>query len=1477
MPMKPTTTESMWLRATLCWLFAMPLPALRAQGRELLPKPVEFVTAHDDSLFSLPRSQEDIHNLETAIRELETGELQSAVERLHKLLQHETGGLVPVAGGRFYGLRLAVVLTLANLQPAAAAAYENLVRREAGNLGQRPLAELSTDQLQLLANRFPAADVGRRARLRLGDLQLERGNGLAAAAHYRLGLDASPLGSQLERDIRARLRAAAVLEDPRDHRDDADPAPVVQDVLSVLPPADDAIDWPMPGGRYGSRGTMDEPAGRPQSQSMLEIKAHGQTYRGGTFSMFPVGDLQGIFVNDGIEVLAFDPLRKEMLWQSQVPLRELGEPAVIENDYEDTYNENMVLAPALGRDTVVAALQVPENSENVDFRAGFRILYKIPERRLFAWDRRSGKLLWSHYDQLEGPVTRRFRGHTACGPPIVVGDTVYAPTHDRSNAIAFYLSAYDLHTGKTLWRRLICSSQQDVNMFGNARAEFAGSPLLAANGVIYGSTNLGVCFAVDMLNGQLRWLSSYDVVQMPPTQLRRQADRPVYFANNPPALLQGTVAVMPLDSQYVLGIDAETGKQLWRLPYQARTSGNNDVRWLLGCTESEFVLAGAGVVAVAAHPQTDDNLIAAVRSIQRPEYLRDNRFSSGETPRPALTDHLVYFPAPSQLTIFDLDGNIAKQSGEFRPQAPGNLLLVDGMVVSLRDRRLEILYDKQALRQRAETRQQQQPDDPAALLRLASLNAALLDANADASALRAIEQLYRRGLEAAEKKGLPKTSPVRQALASQLFAAAFARASTARATGAADAVTLLLQARQEAPDLAAWMQAEQEIVAALPDRQAVLQELDAAAAHAGSGTFTLGDHPAMPVAAWVLWQKALHLTDGKAAVACWQQLLERFADIEFDSGTAGELATAAIAQSIKTDGPEVYAAVETRAAAALQAAGNDAGALRSLCAVFPHSQAAVAAQQRLLDAAVERGDLRAVCEVLARAQSVGDAGPGLLRRTLLATLRGGNRGLAQALATRLRKEHGAEVSDWAPDRGKTFAAVVETLAAELAPPPPPPPPQVPRALLATIEAAGSRLLPPMLQPDGFTTPADAPLYVLAQDPATRDEMLVALDLQASVERPPELFRVPVKFPDPVILCGRVLVIADLVTVSGLDYRTGERLWQLDNPYTCLGVQSGVLHLSMSPSRPGGVSQFVGVEPCSGATLFARTPPPTDGSRTPKGAGDQLLLFELHEDTDPVLHRLDPVTGLAAVSIPFDAAVLRQLGIEADGLARAKMFPSSLCADADHVFLPIDAQMSDGPSHLGALSNQGRLDWVWTGSRGRRLMMAARRGERLCVVEADSQGGRALLLRASNGEVLRSADLGGAVQPLNWQRGWLPCPAPAGLLIADRDRSGTPRLTCFGIDDGVPTFAQGLTPQDDNAVPTPFLGPDFVCFAVRPAAQRGACRVYALQLDDRKGAMAAGAKFLGLPGSGPYMLGTAGPYTVLATADQLMILGDERTK
>lgn len=1448
------------------------LPAQRVPTR-VQSRPIEFTTGEQDNLFSLTRSQEDIHEWQQGQQELEAGEHAAAVERLHRLLQNETGGVVPIAPGRFLGLRLAVLTTMANLTPAAAEAYEALVQREVGALAGRSLQELDRDQLQLLAHRFPCAELGRRARLRLGDLAFARGDGLEAAQQFRLALDAVPIGSRAERVVVERMLCADALQKPATARAAAAakllPASG-DDVLAVLPATGDSTTYPAIGGGDGRR-PMAEPAGRPRPSVTEDIEAPGFDRReAAQFAMFPVGDLDGIYVDTGRELVAYDPLRRQLAWVSRSPLQDARRTG---DDPSEHVNTGMVLSAAIGDDVVVAALQVPDDSVNVDFQASFRIISKIPQRRLFAFSRRTGKELWSHFDQLDGPRTRRFRGHDACGPPLVLGSTVYAPVHDRSGAIAFSVGAYDLRTGEPKWRRLVCSSQQDVNMFGNALSEFAASPLAAADGVLYGSSNLGVAYAIELGSGRLRWITSYEVVRMPPTQLQNQMDRPVYFANNPPAVAAGVVCCTPLDSQYVLGLDAETGNQLWRVSADASIAGTeNRVRWLAGVLDEEFVLAGRGAVAVAARP--DDQNRASLRQLVRPEALRQ-RGDPAALPRPAITTDHVWFAAGDRILGFDRAGNPvdAERTIPLPHHQGGNLLFVDGFVVSLRGRAFDVLLDPKALVDRVEARLQSAADEPSAILRLARLRTALTGDGdpRDRAADDSLASLYRRGLAASARQGLPAEHPLPRALQRELFEHLFAAARAARDDGATDALERLVAARDAAPDPAAFVDVQALVLAGTDDPHQRRVELDRLQQHARDETFPVG--AGMPVDAYVAWQRAL-LRDlsPTAAVAAWQELLERHGAVSLGSASAAATAEAAIAALIAANGAAVYEAQATRATAALAQAGDDLQRLRDVGQRFPNAPAAAIARLRLLDRSVEDGDLAAACDVLAQGLRSGAVAPGILRRVSVAALRRGNLGLAGAMLQRLH-DHAGERSDWPADGGATYGEVQTRLAPQLVAPPSEPP-SLPLAEVG-------RILPRTGQPlhaattvvaDGFAASATAPLL------ATTGQELLAFDLGAPGLLKPQLYSVPIEFLEHVLLCGPVLVIPDLQRVLAVDNATGKELWTLPRTageqYDSIGVQQGVVHVVARSNTAQGDSELIGIEPLSGSVLFRRPVPGGVSQPIPKAVDGRLIAMSTEPDGGAQWSDLDPVSGAVTRTLAVTGATLQEHVRLQPGTLSTSMLPQGLTATDGRVFLPIDATSPTEAPRVVALDAGGGIAWHWLGTPGCELRLL-RRGDRIVIVERhERRPGRIVLLACADGRPLREAQLGIAPTILNWERTWLPNPAPPLLALSDRPDAGTPqrRFVVFAVDDGLPSFEVRLANDDGDVESQPVFGPDFVTFGVR-SARRGAFRLYCVRLDDRTGALPSGQRQRRVElRSTQYGVTALGTYTVVSGTEGLVVLG-----
>jgi len=654
----------------------------------------------------------------------------------------------------------------------------------------------------------------------------------------------------------------------------------------------------------------------------------------------------------------------------------------------------------------------------------------------------------------------------------------------------------------------------------------------------------------------------------------------------------------------------------------------------------------------------------------------------------------------------------------------------------------------------------------------------------------------------------------------------------------------------------------------------------------------LADGTPVPLRAYVLWREAgllgqeadLANQPPQIAVLLWQELLEQFPTVRLDGVPASELATQAIAAAITRHGQPVYASVAARAAEALAAAGEDARALGDISARFPNSPAATTARHRRLDLAVREADLQIAVEVLAQSLVTGSPAPGLLRRVAEAALRRGNQELARSLFERLER-HGRESSDWPDDRARDYAAVTAELLANMPVTVLPPTLAAPEVELGRVPARSVREvlhLRPVLRGEGFAARADEPLYAVANG-----NELLALDVQAAGARKPELFRFPVQFLEHVVVCGDLVVVPDLERLVALDYRSGALRWELlavqGRMLDCLGVQSGVLHISVQTEPPGSGAELLGIEPLTGAVLFTRLLSDERHKPMPKPTGGDLLWMRSGPAGGASILRLDAVTGAAKATIPVAAELLQQDGGRgADAIAN-RIYPQSLCANRDLVFLPIEAAQSGDAPRVVALDARGQVRFQWRGRPQGRLALVACRNEVLAILES-SENSTALftLLDAEHGKPLRQTPLGFEIEVLNWHRTWLPNPAPPVLLVTDAAAQGRRdrRLVALSLDPARSGFVEALAADDGDVERQPLLDGDLTAgmlvYGVQPA-RGGMFRLHALRTADRRPAFADGQKYTRLRLGGTQGMTRVGALTVVATADALVVYGPKDGK
>ncbi|MEZ5963499.1 MAG: PQQ-binding-like beta-propeller repeat protein [Planctomycetota bacterium] len=1444
------------------------------------------VGAQDDSfqttgLFSLPRSQDDIFEWRKARDEIQQGKYSEAVERLHALLVGRRQGVIPVLDGvdRYLGERAAVIQTLRDLPPDGLAAYERLAAREAGGLVHSAFAGNKPNELEALADAFPTSTAGRKARLRLAALALERGDAASVVRHALAARDATNASDPSYARILAYLQLGRGLtEGQRLALDLPEPIRALVAAAEVsLPDAAATQHW---NDHYGfARRPFSPPKGRIRLRNQLAIEPYG--FDANEYAIHVVGGAYGLYVSDGERVVALDPFSRVPLWEAESAfLRE----AENRGEYGGQLNPNTVLAPAVSDDVVVASLLVPSEGENARVRA-FDVMLKIPVRRLAAFDRLTGKQLWSHYDTKGGPITRRFDRHLACGPPLIDGDTVYVSSHDQAGSIAFYLAAYDLKTGEPRWHRLICSSQLEVNMFGNARLEFAASPLAIEGGVIYGTTNLGVCFAANQADGSLRWVSAYEVTRMPPTRLTHQEERAVYFANNPVLLADGVVACTPLDSEYILGLDADTGRVLWRQHYLARFGDeNNHLQWLLGAIDDEFIVSGVGVLAIKAH-SSRASLQPTVRLVRSRESLGIDPILD-RPPRGAVVDGKIWYSRGAGVTVFDSRGTTdPTASSLLRSELTGNLVVTDGMVISAHRRGVDVFYDLELLVQQAERDYRERPDDPLAALEFAHLLRAQAGDNVEGPTAERSAEALRRGLAACAKLGIGSGSAVYSQLANQLFDLSLLRADSIAKRDGERALAQLRQARDGAPNDERWLEAQRRILALVRGSAAQIAELAKVEDRLGDRVARFDGGRELPAAAYVRWQIAERETTAERSLAAWQTLLERWPDVAIDGGAAREVAVARIDRLLARHGRGVYAAIEERAALALASASGDARALADIIERFPHSDAANGAVRSLMDLALAQGDLEAAVRCFRYGSARASIAASLHRRLLEAARGRGNPPLAAALRDRLAASFGDVPSDLPKDGG---AAYRDLPPVTLVPPTPPPPLAAPPThRLAMLQAlvpgnrlqwVGAEVVP------GFSPPPFVPFFVWEGGTVLRAHALQGE--AAEIEAPLFTVDCPRLNPGtPLLVCGDRVVVVEQDRVRALRLRDGVQEWSRpagdDRAFESLGVHAGLVQLFSEHAGASDGGRVVGLEPTTGAVMFERVFDSREASLSPTAAGGRLWSLRPEPD-DPKrvwLEEMDPLTGQALNRCLLSDRVraLLQLpdGFTVQGALMRIL--SHLFVVDDLVVLAADgvSESPDRPPTLVALQRDGGVGWHWRGTPRRALGYLWHHDDTIAVYEAGAHsGGQVALLDGKTGRPVGNlGGLGGSLVALATPRPLhRDMEAPPLLVLANFNGSDWSVLCrAFGAERK-PSFRASLAADGDiaNPVGEPILGRDFLLVAVGVIGQNES---YLHTFDLQRGTEAQRRRLAGVQVN---RMTSQDGVVALETGDGITILGQRGT-
>lgn len=184
---------------------------------------------------------------------------------------------------------------------------------------------------------------------------------------------------------------------------------------------------------------------------------------------------------------------------------------------------------------------------------------------IFCFDAETGKEVWRRiYPQ---PLDPKYYEGGSLATPTIDGDKVYTISKDGK------VFCLDAKTGNVVWNRDISSEE-----FGIKRTTWghSGSPLVIDNMVIYNAGGMGVALNKD--NGSLIWEGDKE---------------PGGYATVVPFMTGNQKCIALFGFKDIIGLVAETGKELWRFPWKTKHDVNAADPIIVG--NKIFISSGYGI------------------------------------------------------------------------------------------------------------------------------------------------------------------------------------------------------------------------------------------------------------------------------------------------------------------------------------------------------------------------------------------------------------------------------------------------------------------------------------------------------------------------------------------------------------------------------------------------------------------------------------------------------------------------------------------------------------------------------------------------------------------------------------------------------------------------------------------------------------------------------------------------------------------
>ncbi|MFT4647022.1 MAG: outer membrane protein assembly factor BamB [Glaciecola sp.] len=559
---------------------------------------------------------------ESSLEHLAEDRIPEALEVIQNLLENHRGEVLPArrtpaSTGR--GQVPSVVHVgasgwahekLFELQPTVVETYRRMYGAQAQAALELAMSQGVRSDWVEVARRWPITSAAARARWALGDMAMEAGEWELGRSSWARAL-ACELGKPME-----------LPQTPEQWQQGLDqlgnsPTPEAAERLpamqarvlwllesSQVQSSSSAVDTatPLAPGNVSLRTLDEHEAGWPDP---FELPRHPMMHDWG-FQMQGGTDGDRIYVNTSRQLIALGVWTGEAQWST--PLGTAGWTP--EDDQDPRFREAIdfqggLFAPAVAEDVVVASFQLPFVLIPPDHFRQIQIIRVVPERRLFAFDSKTGAELWNTappagWDGESGPTDERV---SIAGPPIIERSRVVVPTVHLRGRVEFHVDCFDLKTGEPLWHTPLVTGQRELNMFGREISEFTAPPVRIEGDRVLVATQLGSVVCLDLETGATLWQSLYPQIEISKATYYAPGHMRSLWVNSPPVVVNDLVLVAPTDGDSLLALDLDNGQILWSMEhkdFRDRRSGvrsRADFHYLLDADETSVVLGGRRVAS----------------------------------------------------------------------------------------------------------------------------------------------------------------------------------------------------------------------------------------------------------------------------------------------------------------------------------------------------------------------------------------------------------------------------------------------------------------------------------------------------------------------------------------------------------------------------------------------------------------------------------------------------------------------------------------------------------------------------------------------------------------------------------------------------------------------------------------------------------------------------------------------------------------